>query len=120
MEANELRVGNWVSVNNFHTVQVWAIKPPEIVVRGAASFHAEMKEVQGIPLTEEWLKRADFNFKGFLRKEFIRNGKIITFYLCDVSGYGFETSQGIKRIHFVHQLQNLFFALEQEELKFRF
>lgn len=123
MKPTELRIGNYVTsltsilngktlvvteVNETH-FQAWGIDPDYRQYGSSDGFLAP------IPLTEEWLlkfgfKKGDYEtlvceFKGF-RITFDINGDIIDCYL---------DSTGLD-ILYVHQLQNLYFALTGKEL----
>jgi hypothetical protein len=77
-------------------------------------------EMQPIPLTEEWLLKVGFRV---LDKEGYHN----ELYIIERAVFGdnrwsfrVKTSEtksvGVKYFHYVHQLQNLYFALTGEEL----
>jgi len=119
MEAKNFRIGNWVRVPT---------KDSEIII---PSFDAQIqsiglfgmlgflntpkikgvkwsvKAIKPIPLTEEWLTK--FGFKkddGFFNKD----GVWLT------PDFGLDGINPFKPIKYVHQLQNLFFAITGEEL----
>ena len=110
MKPEELRIGNWVNA---------LYELPIQVDRDDFAYHSGLGKIEGftpIPLTEQWLKDFGFTHDGgdgwlspigehfywCLRDEFIhkmyRNTKFI----------------GVK---YVHQLQNLYYALTGTELK---
>jgi len=140
MNANELRLGNYIQDTNY----------PERVCRVfrltqgndfnityhydrvcECSYANERKEsLQPIPLTEEWLIKFGFEYylftkadddgiyrdKKIANKEYFKHPKLsekIIFYLpyCNLNYYIGSTT-----IKYVHQLQNVFFALCDEEL----
>ena len=76
----------------------------------------DVNEIQPIPLSHEWLVRAGFEWKNHgLRKDnfCIRQfGEKLSIFLSNES-FNFEV-----KIPYVHQLQNLFFALTGKELEF--
>ncbi len=107
LKTNELRVLNYyrngVGVDCIFTYDLF-----DRLVRGEAKCY-------GISLTEEWLM--EFEFKK--HKDFFGKGSRFTLwkdpkmsegYICDWSG------KTIKVVNYVHELQNLFFALTNEEL----
>ena len=115
MKANELRIGNIINSDIIATV----ITQENIEW---ATFNAEM--FTGVPLTEEWLLKFGFKFKN-LGNFFFKYGGELQYqvvirqhkryfsgehlsFSCDI------TSHDIK---YVHQLQNLYFALTSEELE---
>ena len=67
--------------------------------------------VKQIPLTEEWLLKFGFQFY------FIGNGdcKIKQWYFEDFTLCGFNYYYNLE-IKYIHQLQNLFFAIKGKEL----
>lgn len=72
--------------------------------------HCSSKPIQ---LTEEWLIRFGF-------EKLIPNGsvyKLGDFHIQDFSPLGFYECANHIKIEYVHQLQNLYFALTGEELK---
>jgi len=122
LSATELRIGNWVKRNE---------QPYGFTIDHHSFWtcekHPEMYEP--IPLTEQWLK--DFGFKlsedeGWIHNEdmsypvYINGIRIIykedKFYLWieidEDTYYNFEWIE----IKYVHQLQNLYFALTEKEL----
>lgn len=115
MEAKQLMVGNYLERYN----KVTGVKDI-IKVGGDTPFLAfefmTTLQFNPIPLTEEWL----LNF-GFRKREgqtyyHLKFDK--TWVSLDsilVKWYGNDVG-GITMIDYVHQLQNLFFALEGEEL----
>ena len=135
MNANELRLGNYVSDKINRCVSIQEIRQEHYVftLANESKIKYNINSAKPIPLTEEWLLMF-----GFIKKD------EITFSL-DLGGYygysreleffyepnekvcitlrEFETnykeqSQSIflNNINYVHQLQNLYFALTQEEL----
>ena len=105
MKANELRIGNWVLINTMITKINMA--------RYIGDIDDDKIIAEPIPLTEEWLLK--FGLKtgynhlfGFITKDYN------TYYLEDGEGYNITS----KPIEYVHQLQNLYFALTGEELKY--
>lgn len=106
MEAKELRIGNYVNHNGFGPVSVDAVD-----IIHCQSF---MTAYNPIPLTEEWLLKL-----GFIKSKLSSNCLKIT------NGYKFDFAGGevlyldsirLEHIKYIHQLQNLHFALGGEEL----
>ena len=96
MKPNELRIGNWVKNGNAYEAQV-TIE----ILKVAKIFNP-------IPLTEEWLLK--FGFKPFV-KDWSLHGVVI-----HTRKRGFVLRKSVPIIQYVHQLQNLYFALTGEEL----
>jgi hypothetical protein len=123
MQSKELRIGNLVNykiVDKLDERKEW-FEPCEI---DAVDLQVIDSEYQPIPLTEEWLLKLGFkiykdpetvyyeimfdkiaNYKFYLSR---KKGFPIFYYRND-----FSTTQ----IHSIHSLQNLYFALTNEELK---
>ena len=114
IKANELRIGNLVYPDmSSHEPITVCIKDFE-----------DTSHLKPIPLTEEWLLKFGFGIEHHLnysQKEVNRNGIknvnlaiIRESYKVDIFYYhgGYETP-----MKYVHQLQNLYFALTNEELK---
>jgi hypothetical protein len=76
-------------------------------------------EFEGIPLTEEWLLKFGFDFyQNIGARKFMNFGNLIieTNAHKDIPVYYTEQRELICIIKYVHQLQNLYFALTGEEL----
>jgi hypothetical protein len=134
MKANELMIGNYVNVPNaeqcpfridaFEYCSEKFIKVAQEVKINGAEVHPLTwygGDLQPIPLTEEWLLKFGFEWKGLISKGryltiFTPCGKALVFkdnYFI-FAGVTIET-----QIQYVHQLQNLYFALTGEELTFK-
>lgn len=130
MKIQELRIGNWYLSTKFQIPVICEMGDMyEIYMRADGSADYTVDDIfQPIPLTEEWLKK--FGFKqtdegaGFVAFHFWTNliGEDRLYLRHYVMGgfiWGFnhfeELGQPID-IEYVHQLQNLYFALCGEEL----
>ena len=121
IQANELRIGNFVKFNAFPLnvrMQIDEIDFEDIL-------GGYFTDIDPIPLTEEWLIK--FGFKQY--NDF--GVKFNTFDLMPLCGFAYDTdtkqviiqekrnsmSHWIERkIEYVHELQNLYFALRGQEL----
>ncbi len=101
MKANELRIGNLLTFDGYEA-EVTAIPEGEFY---------EDNKFQPIPLTEEWLVR--FGFDKHYDNEFLLGNYSIRYGLLYYNGYRCHEVG----INSVHSLQNLYFALTDEELK---
>ena len=123
LKANELRIDNLVS--DIHASESFYDKIKKITEDRIyyGNFHSHPKDLKPIPITEEWLLK--FGFVKINRNfllEFYNNGCF--FYDLNkkefwIGGYdSCASSQGftVDNIEFVHQLQNIIFALTNEEL----
>lgn len=135
MKENELRIGNWINVGgelNQFTIADFC----DIFDNGNKWFKDLFKP---IPLTEEWLLKFGFEEIETLHthwksdKGFFLNGYVIFMeknlgaiigeksndYFYNHS-YQYRNGIGIiKEIKYLHELQNLYFALTGEELEIK-
>jgi hypothetical protein len=128
MKANELRIGNWVYIPQTKTnEQIGVIEENgRFLTKGYKTSYSSIECSRPIQLTEEWLKRLGFKRCGYdllywehetLLKGFQLTG--INWADADEPDYQFlnySIGDNIFSIHYVHQLQNLYFALTGEEL----
>lgn len=135
MEVKELRLGNLVlfdnenimelaSINSDDTIRLWREKETDTT---CGCFR--LNRIKPIPLTEEWLLKFGFtirdknyslNYGGeSMRYAFLDNPKNI-FILYFHGRHGFNVYESRRSedycIQYVHQLQNLYFALTNKEL----
>ena len=119
MEAKELRIGNYVYHANIVNDDVSIIEVTlDVIIYMVLG--GSLNKYKPIPLTEEWLLKFGFK-KGQIQLTTYTNGKLsITLKTNEyVNGRTYFNSWCIleKQIQYVHQLQNLYFALTGEELK---
>lgn len=119
MKPEELRIGNIVQDHNGFQMQVVGIFEDEILLDFEGNegdvwqfSKKEMELLQGVPLTESWL----LNY-GFIEEDgFWIKGEIV---LIEFEGCfaldAVDVSCPPKLPH-IHQLQNLYYALTNEEL----
>jgi len=114
MEARELRIGNWVESdgNQFQIDAGWF-----------ANYHCNMSLSQNtnpIPLTEEWLVKLGFNYGGIWIElmGLMSCGRILQHKGMGAKSTAFYINeQFIANIQYLHELQNLYFALTGTELE---
>lgn len=110
IRANELRIGNYVWIDlNLPSLDTHKIQAKDIldIYNGVT--------VEPIPLTEEWLLKfgsKELKAKRGVLKEYVL--KTVRLELSNSHNFYYKNSKVI--ITSVHQLQNLYFALTQEEL----
>jgi hypothetical protein len=114
MQANELRLGNWVSESG------WVHKIEKITLSDGEVF----ENLNPIPITEEWLLK--FGFECYDTKVNPKPHKRWSKWLFNLNIYQitYKKKNDIflligtyAEIKYVHQLQNLYFALTGEELQ---
>ena len=122
IKTNELRIGNFVSINNGFEMLVHSIFQNDTVyldfipplINEADVWEEDYKDLIAIPLTKEWLLKAGF-------ERLFPTGSTYSLRDFNVSDFGengiyhYDVKQPIK---YVHQLQNLYFAMTGEELVF--
>jgi len=119
--ANELRLGNWVTIKDYEYFQVKKID--EKLVEDELGFMYSIFGLLPIQLTEEMLLKC----KGIIKHPTIENR-----YVLKGSDISFNIEDGdwnepsldvlflgsyITCVEFVHELQNLIFALTNQELE---
>jgi hypothetical protein len=122
MKANELRIGNWVYIPQTKTnEQIGVIEENgRFLTKGYKTSYSSIECSRPIPLTEEWLLR--FGFEDDRDNLMVLRKDVFEFFfdkkdICGVNLY--EKWDGnflCGDIQYVHQLQNLYFALTGEEL----
>lgn len=117
--SNELRIGNWVE----QVIESDCGKYSIITAVGLIT--SDDIDANPIPITPEILEKAGFSQYEHSINKLNENGDGIGFHLIDGK---MSTSEGVTlfgyhdwietntQIKFVHQLQNLFFAVTGEEL----
>ncbi len=114
IRPSELRIGNWVTSKHGYDMEVTTVSKYK-------DLGLDTDFSKPIPLTEEWFER--FGFK--LEKWYISGNKAFEYKLRDFTISKLELELGVfmvntkqrASIKYVHQLQNLYFALVGEELK---
>jgi len=122
LKASELRIGNLLKLENKNVLVRW-VKPEKIdtIELGVnyPSAIVDLERLKPIPLTEEWLVKLGFieNKKWFYKSNFLLG------YLSTDDNLqaewkfgGTEGGWNLINIKYVHQLQNIYFALTSDEL----
>ncbi len=134
IKANELRIGNYVNheqtthlitcVNIDYSISVWV----DTMINQEYLYQHQNNELKPIPLTEEWLlnfgfarHHGDYYNDVFMLKNVIdfETGRLFDAFEIKIYPNEIGSAQSIKgclEISYVHQLQNLYFALTNEEL----
>lgn len=118
--VNELRVGNWVLCNG--TKKVKSIYYNNTI--GADDgYNYEIELCTAIPLTPEILEKAGFGWSIY-HQAFHKEDFRFDLFECYPKGFEMQTFKGItsicRNILYLHQLQNLYFALTGKELEIIF
>lgn len=116
MKANELRIGNYYNQFGNNERVSWA------TLKTVEEDMNEKLWCKPIPLTEEWLLK--FGFKKEVECFYIHYDMIECISLkFHFDGWYIEDNDrgfiNTKPIKYVHQLQNLYFALTEDELSFK-
>ena len=121
IKANELRIGNlFIEENSNKIIEVIGLDKKTVVFSGKFLYQWQAKP---IPLTEEWLLKFGFEnvHTDWFYKDIAKtNSYQFCFNICLSNGKitldsGFDENSIIK-LKYVHQLQNLYFALTGAEL----
>lgn len=123
MKANELRIGNYVETseeNSYPHGKITSINEESIIVENWDIFNKdEFKYIRPIILNEDMLLKCGFDY--MYKNEWLSNGMFGIRKDFKYFVYGFPTLHTDKElftcnIKYLHQLQNLYFALTGEEL----
>ena len=124
MKANELRIGNWVSNYKDTPTQILEWTGNEAYLTEGRKAYG-IKTSSPIPLTEEWLikfgaTQDQFDLEAFCLSSLTFDYYIIKNTMLDGSIYWMiDELRGDTCIQYVHQFQNLYFALTGEELEIK-
>lgn len=118
IKANELRIGNYLNIFKVETVGFNPVRIDE--PRLFALINGQEQTYYPIPLTPEIFIHAGFSYKkmpfdgtmGFCKE----GDQYFIGFANDKAGWNFHNPHFDLNIGFVHQLQNLYFALTGEEL----
>ena len=122
MKADDLRIGNWVKDIKKGYVSIHGIEPnwDEVWLNychGSGIYKKRIIEIEPIPLTEELLKKCGFDLV-------VKEGNQGEFRVYQLNEITYNTNHGWWWKHhltvqpkYIHELQNLFFALTGEELE---
>ena len=127
MISSELRIGNYVASTNFIYI-IKEVGEKYVRIKGIDLDYdynyplCEITNLKPIPLTKEWLLKFGFDFS--VDTWYLKGVAIWETECCDAKGneeIGFfyelrDVGMMDMHIKYVHQLQNLYFALTGEEL----
>ena len=120
INANELRIGNWVKLFNDDFYKIHVISKTVIQVEGGiiGGEVFKLEHIQPIPLTPEILEKCGFK-KGSIYFYF---SKFRIVKINDSNNWLIllsDTYHHLCKLKHLHQLQNLYFALTGEELIYK-
>ena len=125
MKTTELRVGNLIQINNIssETTKVKAVTYVAVFVFDNF-IGSPISDVKPIPLTEEWLLNFGFKSKkhdkyGIIYDSGNQNATYVTIKEDKSYLSYFMWDEYLTSIVYVHELQNLHFALTKTELTYR-
>ena len=112
MKANELRIGNLIYGYSGRVCAISSINESFIKIRNDQDTIL-LCDCKPIPLTEDWLVKLGFESNPYQDRY---ENKVIQVECNKLRGYTELWIDGMPHIKYVHQLQNLYFALTGEEL----
>ncbi len=113
MKANELRIGNFIFYANGDICKVSYHQIRYLIIT------TEKVNYSPIPLTEEWLLKFGFEKSNVVDKYYTINNQFAISTADDKFRFikgNFVCQLVLSELQYVHQLQNLYFALTNEEL----
>ena len=125
MEAKELRIGNYVKDHLDRVQKVSETRSDAYIcyLSNGTKLKYKLNTTKPIPLTEDWLLKFGFEEKCSIKNRFINRADFELEFQGDKVAYcvwGGEDAPHLTQFFghckYVHQLQNLYFALTGEEL----
>lgn len=123
MEANELRIGNLV-YHNDKIIEITSLHPKNDAVNDEIPFHA----IYGIKITEILLLKLGFEFRN-TDKQYglylqVSKNRVLYWYHSKKISLEFDSEDYDNTLfdfdcNFIHQLQNIYFALTGKELIYK-
>jgi hypothetical protein len=122
MKPSELRIGNYI-LHKGLIVRVQCLFYDDQFCDYITEIKRDLNDAEGIPLTEEWLLKFGFNLDRGVGVWFGRKYAEPAYYFTIWDKYSDKPYQWTRNnpsdtipVKYVHQLQNLYFALTAEEL----
>lgn len=127
MRVKELRIGNWITFNGSEArFTILDFTDTYYNQNGVSDYESRIKPIL---LTKEWFDKFEFisNLKGWYHKpndnicifhNQMKNGKIHSGISIEYTDYDGRENEAIYdiEIKYVHQLQNMWYAITGEEL----
>jgi hypothetical protein len=122
MRANELRIGNLVK--HIDKDSVFTVKGIDLLgidcENDIESMYSSYEMLYYVKLTEEWLLK--FGFEKTMSWTYVKDlvGNLELVYYLGEKGWsiGFKSYSDFSNLKYVHELQNLYFALTGKELTY--
>ena len=116
IEANNLRIGNSVYVTQTNgNPNGWSLIKISLYNLDSAFYHPEW--FKGIPITKTRLKKLGFERCGVNLLRHVDGNLNMIYFDIDSNGLIPSGSTKYARLKYVHEIQNLYFALMKIELK---
>lgn len=112
IQANELRIGNLILFYK-DVIEINYINKTHIGYGKGNFAPISFNNFEPIPLTEEWLLKFGFEVSEIFKNSYILNS--VEIYIQD-GLYWYDFGNDRVEVKTIHQLQNLYFALNDEEL----
>jgi len=117
MKANELRIGNLVFDRRKEIIEVGPVLLTQLIL-WQDTHYSRKPPCDPIPLTEEWLLKFGFGGKDPFTYLHIKTNELEFHWgNNNLNVISYDLGAGITfNVQYIHQLQNLYFALTGEEL----
>ncbi len=115
MKASDLRLGNFAGVcyeDTFIADQVIVLEPG-VVHLSNRKYPDDERDIIGVPLSEDWLRKFDFHYDPTLERWEYKNIIIKKISYQSDNYWIWQSKAGVLKIEFVHVLQNLLHSLSQ-------
>lgn len=126
IKATELRIGNQVlwkgEIRNIASIQMkFNYYSCSVSDRDGSIKYAQENELEGLPLTVQWMAKLGFRWNAKDKRYYIQIGNTLyleydTDFDVFIAPESWAGSCPWNTVKHVHQLQNLYFALTGEEL----
>lgn len=125
MRKEELRIGNFVNTNDYINLEVLGISSTNVGLKLECTkfISVDYNELKPIPITVDWLLKLGFEYHTFDKNYVIKTKDNWHNSIKEIEGdwcYNNDSSDAgcyfVRELKYVHQLQNLYYAINEEEL----
>jgi hypothetical protein len=118
IKANELRIGNLTMQGVVSEIDKGSFR---VINENNESLKSTWFEIEPIPLTEEWLLKLGFEKTMTWTYTIDLLGSLKLVYYLGEKGWslGFKNYSDFSNLKYLHELQNLYFALTGKELEMK-